>query len=443
LGKSVIVGGGLSGLSAARILSHKGLDISLVEKSPNLGGLLRSKRNKLGHVFDKGTHFISETTIPALNELLFSDLDFSHCHQFDGSMKVGSYFAGTLNEDSDCINSRCLPENIYSRGLVEMLESPGVGGRAKNMADFCLNTYGETFTEHIFAPVVAKLANLPLSDLDQEAANVLAVNRLVVLDREASKNMKKLEVFDKKIAWAHRDDGHSSSPKWYSVSKGVGIWASSIERRVRSDGVRILTESSINEIIVKNKKVTGLVLDGGEPLECDLLVWTIPPAAFLKTLKINHDVPQPKFRQVHLFDYSIDTELQTDLHCIVNFDPGMVNSRLTLFPNITTEKRVGAPHHLTVEVITERDDPDRLSSEVFSELKAMGVVLDKTKILWQEQTCITPGWPIITKDFSENSLKILELAEGVASNVTFAGRGKGENSHFMFEVLEDLYKNLL
>jgi len=47
--------------------------------------------------------------------------------------------------------------------------------------------------------------------------------------------------------------------------------------------------------------------------------------------------------------------------------------------------------------------------------------------------------PIITDDIFDEADETLALAQGVAKNPTFVGRGKGSNSHCMVEVLEQVY----
>ena len=66
----VIVGAGLSGLSAATYLAKAGKSVLVLEKSPNCGGLLQSfSRN--GYVFDAGARSIENSGIikPMLAEL--------------------------------------------------------------------------------------------------------------------------------------------------------------------------------------------------------------------------------------------------------------------------------------------------------------------------------------------------------------------------------------
>lgn len=49
----VIVGGGIAGLQAARILQSKGLDFILIEKSLSLGGRVQSEQFQ-GYTLDHG-----------------------------------------------------------------------------------------------------------------------------------------------------------------------------------------------------------------------------------------------------------------------------------------------------------------------------------------------------------------------------------------------------
>ena len=53
--KVIIVGGGTGGLTAAMLLAHKGLDVTVFEKQHELGG--RSGALRMGgYTFDLGLH---------------------------------------------------------------------------------------------------------------------------------------------------------------------------------------------------------------------------------------------------------------------------------------------------------------------------------------------------------------------------------------------------
>lgn len=439
---AIVIGGGVSGLCACRLLAGRHDDIVLIEKEPVLGGLLKSETNDLGHVFDQGTHFITGTTIPELDKVLFEDLNDKDCHIFTDSLAEGNYFNGQLSIDSGCIDTRTLPEEIHAKGLDEILKAPEDDGSSTTLRDFLVKNYGATFTEHVYAPVVEKFTGMDLGDLDPAAAGAFLITRLVVMDRAASIEAKKSPLLDGKIAWAHRDDGTSDIIKRYPKFGGVGAWVEGMERRIRADGVRVMTGVSVSAVNLENATVRAFELDNGETLECDEVIWTVPPVFFLRAADIEFKSRPPKFRNMVLLHYSIDTAVNTDLHWVVNFDPDCVAFRITLYPNITTGKRAAPPHHLTVEVMIDDYDADELTNRVFQELKTTGIIPEEAKALYTAHTDIRPGWPILTTGFKESAKTAFDLAAQTAGNVTFVGRGKSENSHFLHVVLEDLYRCL-
>lgn len=63
-----IIGAGLAGLTAARILSHRGARIAIFEKSRGIGGRLSTRRTDFGSI-DHGTPYI-ETSAPKFRALL-------------------------------------------------------------------------------------------------------------------------------------------------------------------------------------------------------------------------------------------------------------------------------------------------------------------------------------------------------------------------------------
>ena len=60
--RKVVVGGGIAGICTALFLAEKGDSVTLIEKGPALGGLLRSIYpfdNE--YSFDFGTHFLAQS----------------------------------------------------------------------------------------------------------------------------------------------------------------------------------------------------------------------------------------------------------------------------------------------------------------------------------------------------------------------------------------------
>ena len=103
----VIAGGGISGLFAADALVSLGAKhITIVEKSAELGGLLRSSRNQnpldseLDFTFDYGTHFILKTGDEKIDAILDQTISCSDYIEYKDSLPEGQYINGQLYTDS-------------------------------------------------------------------------------------------------------------------------------------------------------------------------------------------------------------------------------------------------------------------------------------------------------------------------------------------------------
>ena len=71
---AIITGSGMAGIVRALLLKRKFEKVSLIEKKSDLGGLLYSYKTDGGE-FDYGTHFLRDTGVSELDEILFGDMN--------------------------------------------------------------------------------------------------------------------------------------------------------------------------------------------------------------------------------------------------------------------------------------------------------------------------------------------------------------------------------
>ncbi|MGB0383338.1 MAG: FAD-dependent oxidoreductase [Ardenticatenaceae bacterium] len=403
--KAVVVGGGISGILSAYLLKDKVDEVYLIEKQSTLGGLLRSFTNETGLSFDYGTHFVLSTGLPELDALLFEEMHPESWYTFRESLKEGHYFNGCFYERSGCIDATTLSKDMFAKGITELLNLRQSNLSQENLQDYLENLYGKTFTQYIYQPIYKKLTGYDLTRLNWKIHNNFHIKRLIITKNSfISNELKKSKFFDERIAYSSFMDGSSKTIKYYSKTKGVGLWVQNFASKIAQQQVKILTNRFVRQIKHENGTVKAVVLNNGEVINCDTLVWTIPIALFLRAAKVNFPIHKPKTKTVILIHLTFDAAIQTDLHWVSCYDPSFKSYRITLYPNITTETVKKPPHHLTVEVLSDGPDfEDNLVSTVKRELFEIGLLPKNAKSIYEKVQILNNAIPILTNDFVDSS----------------------------------------
>ena len=350
---AVVVGGGVAGLFAARLLLEDFRHVTVVERGEHLGGLLGSRQGSGGESFDCGIHYALATGSAAIDSILFEGMDLGDWYVFDESLPEGTYFCGRLNPESGCIDARYLPEEIYRKGLVELLSVDRPESGFDTLDAELRATVGETYTEHIFRPAVEKLTGCQLSELAPGANRVFGNTRLVVLPSHASIEVKRSPWYDERVAFTRTTDRVSGIRKFYPRSGGIGRWIDSLVQGIRARGGRFELERGVETVQCVDGRVVSLGLDDGRHLRCDSLAWTAPPVILGRILGVAVKSNNLKFRDLVCLDYIFDSSLLPGLHWVTVYDPDVAVYRVTLYPNITTDAVAPAPHRLTAELLCD------------------------------------------------------------------------------------------
>ncbi len=439
-GHVVVVGGGIAGIVGARLLADSHANVTLVERDQSLGGLMRSFTNEAGQTFDHGTHYALATNQPELDRLLFDDLLDDDWHVFEDSLREGHYFNGKFNPESGCLDARSLPSDLYRKGIIELLGLGPMSNEPKNLDDYLRATYGETFTDHIYAPVMKKLTGSALTDLHPDAHRTFSLTRLIGFDSFASKEIKKSSFLDGKLAYSRFSDGSSTMRKYYPKAGGVGRWAELLVEDINARGVECLTERFVAEIKRKGRTIQSVVLDDGREIACDRVVWTVPTAFYLRAAGIQVAGAPPTFRNLTLLHFAFDQAIQSDLHWVCCYDREFATYRVTLYPNITLDPVAPPPHHLTVEVIGDAGDAVELKARIKRELVDIGLLPANAKAIYENVMFLPNAFPVSTTQMVRQSQAQFEAARDSADNLLLLGRTGG--AHFQTTILREIHNAL-
>ena len=439
--KSVIVGGGLAGVMAARVLIGSPSDVTVLEHGPEFGGLLRSVEAAPNYHFDFGTHFVLSTGHADIDRMMLSGSDIADYHVFDKSLAEGHYFNGVFNQETGCIDTRTLETAVWEKGCQELLAGASADIDAANFETYGRQVYGHTFFEKVFAPIVTRLTDTDPAELDSRILSVFSMSRLVAFDSEETRILKRAPDLDRKIAFNRFLDGTSNIMKYYPKTGGVGRWIEEQCAYLEKAGVSLQPSAKITALHKSENRIASVELEDGRRLDCDRLVWSAPLSQFLLLAGEKISSPPPKFRHLLLYHFVFDQALLTKLHWVCCYDPGFLTYRITCYPNITQEAIQPPPHHLTVEVIAgDAENAEAQVERVRQELVQIGIVPSTAALLHSKVNVAFNALPVPTVEFVANQAEQLRAAERVAENVVFAGRSGG--AHFQADILRQVYESL-
>ncbi len=163
----LIVGAGIAGLSAARVLSKARVPYLLVEAAPQIGGLCRSVTRK-GHRFDYTGHFLHfkhPATFRWVSAL--PGLRLRPRRRHAAVYSEGVFTEYPYQENGAGLPSETLRENVMDYLLAALMErSHGrARGEPQTFEECCQRAFGASVTRRFMAPYNEKLLRTPIAAL--------------------------------------------------------------------------------------------------------------------------------------------------------------------------------------------------------------------------------------------------------------------------------------
>ncbi|OXB25182.1 phytoene dehydrogenase [Flavobacterium tructae] len=265
-----IIGSGFSSLAASCYLAQQGNTVTIYEKNETIGGRARQFK-KEGFTFDMGPSWY---WMPDVFERFFQDFnknssDYYELIKLNPAYRV--YFG--LNDFISIYDNLEEIKNTF-----EEIET-GSGEKLQKFINHAKSNYDIAIKDLVYRPGVS-----PLELITIETAFKLNqfISTVSVDIRKQFKNQKLIQILEFPVLFLGAKP--TKTPSFYNFMNyadfGLGTWhpktgmydvVRGIEKLALELGVTIKTNSPIEKIIVKDKKATGLLMDG-KTIEADIIL---------------------------------------------------------------------------------------------------------------------------------------------------------------------------
>ncbi|MFF2178498.1 NAD(P)-binding protein [Lysinibacillus sp. NPDC058147] len=432
----VIVGGGIVGIFSALFLADKYKNIYLIENTDRVGGLLNSKEFE-GIEFDYGTHIVNETMIKEIDDILYTD--FGEEWREIQTFNPGNITFGELYKDSSypyIINM----EEGYENGLIELLSSKEkVSNLDQDLYSYLIKIFGTTYTNKVFRPIFKKLLNLELENLTTDVFKTFDVKRLIVGDEFLTKELKKSEIYDSKIAYPQYQTGSSLNKKYYpNNGEGIGLWIKFLTEKLKEKNVKVLTNTAAIDLLLQEESritIKNFKNDITNVISPKLIVWTAPFNNFLNVTKEKVNMPSLNFRNTLLMHFIFEKPFISENHYITCWDNSFSFFRVTLYPNVSQNKDV---NKCTIEIFFDSDEElEKLTFDfILQELIKAKIIGQDNIVEKQYKEVLYRSFPIIDKKYVQTVKQNEELINTIPNNIKFLGKGKGTSFFINTSILE-------
>ena len=342
----VIIGAGLSGLSAAY---HMGSDYRILEKEGEVGGLCRSVATR-GYTFDLAPHIFfsgSQYVNGLVNELLNGDL-------IKQRRRAYIYLRGTYVEYPFEVNLHGLPQEVIDECIEGARHRPEI--QPRNFMEWIKSTMGEGVAKHYMIPYNEKIWKYPLEEMNIDW----------IAGRVPSPSVE--EMVKGAQGKVDRDYGPNAYFQYPRLG-GTGAIPNAFAKRIRE----ISLYSNVFEIRPIGKHLDVLYTRNGEPkrLEADRVLSSVPLPELVKMIK---SAPEEVVKASERLTYNsliclnigVDREAISDKHWLYFPEKEYIFNRISFPMNLSPETTPRGRNSIVVEITYRgaRPDPNKTKQGV-------------------------------------------------------------------------------
>jgi len=389
----IILGAGLSGLSAAWHLQKKGIDCQVFEKESEVGGLCRSS-NINGFIFDQCghlLHFKHSYVFNLIRQLLANNLS-----EYQRSAWV--YYLNRYNRYPFQANFHSLSSSVAQECLMGFIEAARNGHPKKkedlNFLEWINRTFGAGIARHFMVPYNAKFWTVPPRKLTCDwFGDFIPVPSLP-------------QVIEGAIEESHRQYGYNAK-FWYPKNMGIGSVPEAFKKQIKN----VHTGCAVSQIDIEKKEIR---LISGEKEKYDYLVSTIPLPEMPRLIK---GIPKntlslfKKLRWNSIFNLNlgIDSADDSGRHWVYFPEKEFCFFRIGFFHNFYQPYQKKSSFYAEVSYSKEKPlNKNKIVCRIKDDLKKAGLFSSDVKIISQEINDIEYGYPIYDANYKQAREVILK-----------------------------------
>ena len=373
-----ILGAGITGLTLAFKLSSEGNDITVFEKSKNIGGLARTiKFNE--QYYDLGPHEFC-TNNPVIVKLLHELLgkDFLVC-----TKKAAQHFRGKYVDYpiKPLHFSRQIEASLFFKVLFEVcyyrMKSLIWEYEDYSFKNWVEKRYGKTMYATYFGPYTKKVWGVDPDQLDpRTASDRIAFNSVFDILYQTAQF-----IFLKKEQYNSIHNPLKS--QFYYCRSGIGKLAERLAERCKEQGCVIMNDWDIKKVRIRESRIDEIVNSSNESAnDFDFYINTIPITVLEKAIEPNLVCSDLFFRSMIFCLLEIPKNQLTPFHWVYFPEAEISFQRMTEFSHFKADMTKPGYTGICLEISCFEDEPVWKLSDadvlnmVKEELKALGLLKD-------------------------------------------------------------------
>ncbi len=268
-----VIGAGPAGITAAYVLSKKGVDVDLYEASPFVGGMARSIE-LWDQIVDIGPHrFFSSD--PRVNKLWLEVVgkDYEMVDRLTRIFFRNKFYHYPIKA-GDALKNLGLLESALCVGsyAIQRLK-PGRDDLGDSFESWVTARFGKRLYHHFFKTYSEKLWGIPCTELDADFA---------------AQRIKKLSLYEaiKSAIFGGGGEKHKTLVDQFAYPKlGTGDVYNRMKALTKKNGGKIYMKTPIEAVVAQGKTVKGVKLQSGEIKEYDQVISSMPLTLLISRLK--------------------------------------------------------------------------------------------------------------------------------------------------------------